>query len=162
MAAFETEHYQLADEIEEFRGIHVLRIVAKQNYLVEITEGRRKLRSPKPRFESVMRAVQNVQERKPEIFELTLHPCYDVLCTGGPMGTTSLTEYSNIGVPPRLEEYADDQFDLLLQYYLVSRAELEELRSLERVMLAHNPQYRLVPTSSPLDYAKELKGLLQK
>jgi hypothetical protein len=92
------------------------------------------------RYAKTVDRISNIDLCVPRIHRAKLHPAYDIVLTGGPMGSHYLFEFT--GLPTKLEEYTDEQVHELLRRLIVPAHEIFELRELEIMLRQANPSYR--------------------
>jgi hypothetical protein len=83
-------------------------------------------------------------------YVVELHPEFDVLRAGGPLGTIVLSSrpVKERGLPPKLEGFNDGQLTQLAGDSAIRLAQLSEMRDLEIQITQENPYYRVaVPYS---------------
>ena len=87
-------------------------------------------------------SVREEAIRQPKIAEVYLHPEFDVLLTGGPLGTHMLNSRGFENFPDKLEQFDDEQVSLLSRNMASSPQELLEIRDLEIRLAASSHHYR--------------------
>lgn len=90
--------------------------------------------------EHALASAADVSLRVSTIYWVGLHPAYDHIYTGGPVGGTDLTEFPDL--PPKLEEYTDEDLLILLARRLYIPEEVREIRGFERTLRGADPSYR--------------------
>lgn len=87
----------------------------------------------------------DVTDDDPGFSEVELHPEFDVLRSGGPLGTTILEHRPNQEnvLPPKLEQFTDEQLAALAGNSAIRLVQLHELRDLELKLSQSNPDYRV-------------------
>lgn len=154
---YESEHYQYDAEQHSTkvwcstkkRTIRVPLLTAKEEYADRIQQTRQELHkgSIRDRVGKIKDLAKNPKLRDPRIFELTLHPQYDILRTGGFMGSHYLIEERYNQLPNKLEDFTDEDMVRLLEMLIVPIEELLELQDLERRLAETNPDYRIIRQS---------------
>lgn len=149
---YSTENYYFDKKFKEktwdsdsHTTIEIPIIVAKESYLRRISDAGKifSLRNLKTRIETVKQELHDFSSRRPKIFRVFLHPKYDIIQTGGLLGTHYLTENRFSELPNLLEDFSDHYLEELLNILIVPAYELEEIRKLEKKLRENNLGYRL-------------------
>jgi hypothetical protein len=92
-----------------------------------------------------LRQGYDITEDDPGFYEVELHPDFDVLRSGGPLGTTILSSrpHDDNELPAKLEEFTDEQLAMLAGNSAIRLVQLNELRNSEIELTQTNPNYRI-------------------